>query len=117
MANDYNAMVVGLDKLDNNQKKDLAVKTLGTLPEGDKGEVANRSGLGLPSQGPTDIIWLVVVIALALILVATSGALVYGVVFLQRTADNVQIILTIFTTVVGFIAGLLTPSPLQTNKK
>jgi hypothetical protein len=116
MASDFNTMVAALPNLNNDQKKDLAVKTLGTLPQDDKSEVADRTGLGRPSQGPTDMIWVIIVITFALVLVGAAGSILYGVVFLGQTADKVQIVLTIFTTVAGFIAGLISPSPFQGNK-
>src|SRR6266571_5180404 len=107
-------MVANLDtisssvgRLDTDQKKNLAVEAISSLDAAGKNEVATRAGiLAPPSQVPTNIIWLVIVMAFAFVLVVAAGALVYGVVFLQRTADNVQVVLTVFTSVVGFLAGL-----------
>src|SRR5437868_1746498 len=68
MADEFSTMMERVEKLNNGQKKDLAVKTLDTLPAGDKSDVASRTGLGLPSQGPTDMIWVIIVITFALVL-------------------------------------------------
>ncbi len=116
MADEFSTMMARVDTLPNSQKKDLAAKSLNTLPTSDKSEVADRTGLGRPSQGPTNMIWIVIVITFALVLIASAGSILYGVVFLGQTADKVQIVLTIFTTVAGFIAGLVSPSPFQGNK-
>jgi hypothetical protein len=116
MVNDYDAMMGKMDSLNTNQKKDLAVKTINDLSANDKNDVANRTGLGPPSKRPTDAIWLIIVIAFVFIAIISASSITYGVVFLQRTADNVQIVLTIFTTVAGFVVGLVSPSPIPANK-
>ncbi|HLX39959.1 MAG TPA: hypothetical protein VKR42_05475 [Ktedonobacteraceae bacterium] len=116
MAIDFATLEAVLPNMSNEQKKEVAVKVLSPLPNDAKTEIAAQSGFPLPSREPTDIIWLVVIISFAVILIVVAGALVFGVIFLQRTADNVQIILTIFTTEVAFLAGLLSPSPMQGNK-
>ena len=106
-----------MDALNDDQKKKLLVQMLNSLSPGDRNEVVNSTGFGEPGRKTRDAIWLIVMITFALVLLVAAGSLVYGVVFLQRTADNVQVVLTIFTAVVGFLAGLLSPSPLQTSNK
>lgn len=101
--------------LGDQERKDLAVKLLGSLNESDKSAVATSAGLKL-SDGVANIIWLVLIITLAFILIASVASLIYGVIFLQRSADNVQVVVTVFTAVIGFITGLLTPGPTQKSK-
>jgi len=117
VAVDYKAVSDELENLSDDQKKKLLVQMLNGLSPRDRKDVANNAGVGEPDGKTRNAIWLIVMITFALVLVVTAGSLVYGVVFLQRTADNVQVILTIFTTVVGFIAGLFSPSPLQTSNQ
>ena len=101
--------------LGDQDRKDFAVKLLGSLDESDKSAVATSAGLK-PSDGITNIIWMVLIIALAFILIASVASLIYGVIFLQRSADSVQVVVTVFTAVMGFITGLLTPGPSQKSK-
>ncbi len=59
----------------------------------------------------TDIIWMVIVISFVIILVGSFIALT-AAVFLSSSLSNDPLI-TIFTTAVAFLAGLLAPSPIQ----
>ena len=72
-----------------------------------------------PDADTTSKIWLVVVSAFVLVMVGTALSLGIGV-FTKLQADATyatrgDTMLTVFTTVVGFLAGLLSPSPV--NKK
>jgi hypothetical protein len=78
--------------------------------------VQQAGGLEPPAPGVSNIIWLLVITAFVLILLATSGSLIYGVIVLQRNADAVQVIVTIFTAAVGFLGGLLTPNPTRNTQ-
>jgi hypothetical protein len=117
MTDTYNAITNTLDTLSTEQKKDAVVQAIGTFNKDDQSEIAVRAGLGAPDRVSTNMIWLIIITAFTIILVVSTCSLVYGVVFLQRTADNVQVVLTIFTSVVGFLAGLLSPSPMQKSPK
>lgn len=70
--------------------------------------------LGPPTQKARDRLWLVVVIAFAIVLVGGFVTLALGV-FMTPAKDGVkpELILTTFTSVVGFLAGLFVPSPAQ----
>ncbi|KAB2920126.1 MAG: hypothetical protein F9K29_02860 [Hyphomicrobiaceae bacterium] len=88
------------------------------LPETEKAVVARSLGpiLGPPKAQTRDRIWLIVISAFALVLVGSAAVLGIGV-FSTATDATKQItksdtILTVFTTVVGFLSGLLAPSPL-----
>ena len=74
------------------------------------------------SQWAYNAIWLIVISAFALVLLITAAALV-AYVFLpcfseckvdQNSHAAAQIVLTVFTGAVGFLAGLFTPGPNRT---
>jgi hypothetical protein len=70
-----------------------------------------------PSPPANDRIWLLIVGAFALVMIGSAAVLGAGV-FSQVVDASKQItksdtILTVFTTVVGFLAGLLAPSPVS----
>ncbi len=75
------------------------------------------SPLPPPSDTITNTIWLIIVISFSLVMV--GSALVLGVgVFSTIPKDSGLIskpdtLLTVFTTVVGFLAGLISPSPMS----
>jgi hypothetical protein len=70
-----------------------------------------------PSQTTNNVIWLIVVAAFALVMVGSAYVLGTGVTSkLEAGASYVtkgETILTVFTTVVAFLAGLLVPSPVK----
>lgn len=81
------------------------------------GEVVQQLPRLLPDTSTTNWIWLIVVSAFALVMI--SAVLVLGLgVFKPAIKDADYIaksdtILTIFTTAVAFLAGLLSPSPVK----
>jgi hypothetical protein len=89
------------------------------LPDAEKAMVARALApvLAPPSDPARDRIWLVVVSAFAVVMVGAAAVLGAGV-FLEFSADatkqvtRTDTILTVFTTVGGFLAGLLSPSPI-----
>lgn len=72
--------------------------------------------LGLPTQRARDRLWLIVVTSFAVVLVGGFITLAIGV-FLTPAQNGVkpELILTTFTGVVGFLAGLFVPSPAGRN--
>lgn len=76
-------------------------------------EAAN--GMGGPNPETRDKLWKIVVTAFAIVLVGGFIALAIGL-FVPNPKEgeslvNPELILTTFTSVVGFLAGLFTPSP------
>jgi hypothetical protein len=63
------------------------------------------AGLLLPEQQTTNWIWLIIVSSFALVLILSVAALCYGV--LWNVAGEIQILLTIVTTVAGILAGFV----------
>lgn len=85
--------------------------------------VGTSNGDHLPIPAPdrdvTDKIWLIIIVAFAIVLVGSFITLAASVVLpvSLKSDANPQIILTIFTTVTGFLAGLFTTSPFQASSK
>ncbi len=64
--------------------------------------------IGLPDTKVTNFIWITVVAAVTLVLVGSAGAMM--VVFATTGKSDPGAMLTVFTTVMGFVAGLLIKS-------
>ena len=77
----------------------------------------------LPPPPPVIVgwLWLIIVATFALVLLYTTWVLGTGVMTpLDKNADYAftgQSMLTVFTTVVGFLAGLLAPSPMGSKDR
>ena len=68
----------------------------------------------LPSDPANDRIWLVVVWAFVVVLVGSAAILCLNVFYhpvQSEKATKPEIVLSVFTAVAGFLAGLLAPSP------
>ena len=72
------------------------------------------SPIGPPSTKIRDSLWFVVVISFALVLVGSFLTLAIGVFCGNRTSP--ELILSMFTSVVGFLAGLFAPSPIANSQ-
>jgi hypothetical protein len=84
-------------------KKELASAAMRSLSAQDSEEVAGRF---LPDQAVTNKIWLTIVRTFAAILVIALLALIAGI-FMDVENALVQILLTVFTTVAGILAGFV----------
>jgi hypothetical protein len=113
MSSQITNVMAAMEQLNPEERKAAAADLLRSFPLADRREVVQAAGLGPPNQGTANFIWITVVICFALVLIASAASLLYGVVFLQRTIDSILVVLTVFTAVVGFLAGLLAPSPFQ----
>ena len=80
-------------------------------------KAAEGSSIGTPSQGATDILWRIVITAFSFVLVGSFLALSVGVYQPAKGTVSPELILTMFTTVVGFLAGLFATSPVSDRKK
>lgn len=77
-------------------------------------QISSTSGVavnvGNPSEHTRDLLWTIVIIAFAVVFVGAFITLAFGVLmFGQRV--NPDLVLTMFMSVAGFLAGLFTPSP------
>jgi hypothetical protein len=71
----------------------------------------------LPDKKTTNWIWIIVVISFALVMVYSAWILGSGVTreVVTNPVTKSDTILTVFMTVVGFLAGLLSPSPVSSK--
>jgi len=95
----------------------LKTNTAETLNELSVQTINQLQPIGEPNEPTKNAIWLIVVISFAVVLVGAAMVLGIGV-FTPAQKDVFQLtktdtILTVFMTVVGFLAGLLTPSPIS----
>ena len=70
-----------------------------------------------PTDGARDRLWLIVVCAFAIVLVGSFTALAVGVFVPASGKVTPELILTMFTSVVGFLAGLFVPSPIANQTR
>jgi Flp pilus assembly protein TadB len=105
-----NIAKLALESLDVNAKKDVTASALNSLDVNAKKDVARSAGLSSPNEKTSNLIWLSIVIAFVVVFVVASTFLTIGVTILGKKADDVQVVLTIFTAVVAFFAGILTPT-------
>jgi hypothetical protein len=84
-------------------KKEIAATALQTLSLRDQEDIIGQV-LG-PSPKISDRIWQWVVGAFAIVFIAGSGALITSVFFLP--VEQIQVLLTVFTTVAGILAGFI----------
>lgn len=111
-----NARVVfkeATQKLPADEKKEAAKEVVSQLTESDRKEVLQQLGVGLPGEKTRDSLWLIVVFAFAIVLVGTFITLALGVFHAPEKGASTkpELVLTMFTSVVGFLAGLFVPSP------
>jgi hypothetical protein len=84
-------------------KKEIAVAAMQTLPAEAQEELfAQLQG---PSRKVSDRIWMMIVASFAIVFVGGTAALVAAVFLLQ--AEQIQVLLTVFTTVAGILAGFI----------
>ena len=76
-----------------------------------------RSRVGRPSGRVSDRIWLFGICAFAAVLVGSFLTLAISVFVRVQDATSVQVMLTVFTASLGFLAGLFTPSPVTGNSE
>ena len=84
-------------------KKEIAATVLQTLSPEQRQEVIGQ--VHGPTQKVSDRIWQWVVGAFAIVFVGGSGTLVASVFFLP--VEQIQVLLTVFTTVAGILAGFI----------
>lgn len=72
--------------------------------------------VGTPPNTMRKWLWLIVVVAFSIVLVGSFAKLAIAVFRPDVEAASTQIILTVFTSVVGFLAGLFAPSPVASGQ-
>lgn len=115
-ANLKNAVVKGTQKLPEPERKAAVQETAAQLTKPQQEEVVKSlrsGGLGPPKDKTRDLLWLIVVSAFAFVLVASFVAIAASMFKApaQGALAKPELVLTMFTGVVGFLAGLFVPSP------
>jgi len=84
----------------------------------DQQAIIDQAGIRSPGQKASDNLWLIVVSSFAIVLVGAFLSLAIGVLILKKSAADaeLQILLTVFTSAVAFLAGLLTPGPAHSSQ-
>jgi len=93
---------------------EAAREALNNLSEEEQYEFRQALGLrvGKPSQRTSNAVWLIVVSSFALVMIGAASVLGTSVFSAPSTGGTKpDIILTVFTTVTAFLAGLFAPSP------
>ena len=114
--NDPVAPIPGANEVANlpvDERAELAVSALSNLGPQRQQEALRQSGIGISpaDQVTSNRVWMTIVTSFAIVLVAAVlGIIVIAFGFLTNT--DIQTLLTVFTTAAGFLAGLLSPSPL-----
>lgn len=89
-------------------------EAVNALPDDQKEAVAQALGVRIPEpdQSTSNKVWLIIIQAFAFALIAAVAILGIGVfVAPAENGTKPDTILTIFTTVTAFLAGLFAPSP------
>ncbi len=102
-------LLSGIQDFSPEQKRNVAVAALNGLPPEQQRQTAQGF---LPTQITTDRIWYITVSAFAIVLVGSFLTLAVSVFVAGAGATSSDIILTVFSSVVAFLAGLLAPSPI-----
>ena len=103
--------VAAMQDLPYQGRKRVTMHLVQTLSPEDQQEVIRV--LQLPGRHTNDTVWLIVISAFAIVLVGSFLAIAASAFVRAAEATSVQMILTLFTTAAAFLAGLLSPSPLQ----
>src|SRR5688572_15000360 len=105
---------LALDSLPEKDLQNAIVAAADRLPKDDKKETAQRIGgtLDPPGEQTRDRLWGVVVWSFSIVLVVSFLALAVAMfVKVDEPMAKPELILSMFTSVVGFLSGLFVPSP------
>ncbi len=121
------ALLTQLSTITDEADKQRVVDTLypnGTQVNAVKGAIETKADTQgsnvIPNPNPwiTNYIWTVITTGFVLILIAAFLAIGWAVLFhLPNPPLPAETLLTIFTTILGFLGGILVPSPVQQNAK
>lgn len=117
MPTDINSTLVDVRSYnDSALQKMIAVEATRNLPLSEKQNLAQQLGLQqasptpLPPHGVNTAIWFVIVTGFLVVLVGSFFAMALIFVTTGKLDTN-SLLLTVFTTAAGFLAGLISPSP------
>lgn len=109
-----------VQQLPDEERKNVTKDLMGELSRQSRKEIFDKWGIGAPGEKTKDYLWTIVIIAFSIVLVGTFITLAIGAFQApeQGAITKPELVLTMFTSVVGFLAGLFVPSPAanrQTN--
>jgi phospholipase C len=97
------------------QKKQRAIEAMKALNPQEIQETTQQLQqqglLSPPTPVANDNIWIIIVVSFAIVLVGGAAALTLAVFFKGNGTLSSDLLLTVFTTAAGFLAGLLAPNP------
>jgi hypothetical protein len=94
-----------VDALPTADKVSLLAESMRKLPSKEQRQVVQQ-GLSKPGRDANDLIWVIIVFGVVAAMLIAVGS------FYWNTGD-VNKMLAVFTATIGFIAGLITPSPIS----
>ena len=106
------------ERLTADEKKGILHDNIQKLPPKERQALMHSLAvLDKPSSSTRNVLWLIVIWGFVIVLVGSFFTLAVSVfVAPPENATSGQLILTIFTSVVGFLAGLFAPSPVTKNE-
>ncbi len=118
-SSDHATALQAMSSLSLDDKKAVIAASLNQLDPKDRQAAINQAGIRSPGQAASDTLWLIVVCSFAIVLVGAFLSLAIGVLVLKKSAADaeLQILLTVFTSAVAFLAGLLTPGPAHSSSQ
>jgi hypothetical protein len=108
------SQIMSSDQASGPSKAEILPATNNTSHSGKQAGIdRGANGWRSPDRKTSDTLWLIIVVSFAIVLVGTFLSLAIGVLILGKSDANaeLQILLTMFTAVVAFLAGLLIPGP------
>jgi len=111
-------IVAGTQDLPTDKRSSAIKDAVTSLPaEAQKKVIQELRGIGSPGDSTRDKLWLIVILGFAIVLVGSFLTIAVGMFISPSSGDmktKPELVLTIFTSVVGFLAGLFVPSPAAT---
>jgi hypothetical protein len=114
MPSDLESACALLTNMDGETRKRVAEEAAKPLSADQRLELARRIAFPDPGAKVRDVIWIMVIAAFSLVLVGSFAtiaiAMFRGVP--KDAAATPELVLSMFTSVIGFLAGLFVPSPI-----
>lgn len=117
MADEMSSMVGSFKNLPHNDQRQMATAILQEMAASDAQGAVHDAGIGAPSQGIADRLWMIVVSTLAVVMVLAVVGLVIALFVKVQGSASADVILTVFTTSAAGLIGLFVPSPAQGSSK
>ncbi|HEV8630697.1 MAG TPA: hypothetical protein VGV61_10300 [Thermoanaerobaculia bacterium] len=108
-------VVESIKSMSTGDRQDTASDTLKTLTAPEQ-EAAVDSAMPRPDAPIRNKLWMMVVQGFTFVLVGSFAALAIGVFLPAKGEVKPELILSMFTSVVGFLAGLFVPSPAASRR-